>query len=91
MVGDICMYGEADERGQVEIGYGIYEEFQNKGYMTEIVRAMTQWIATQRDIKFVIASTEKFNIPSFRVLEKNGFIKIGETDKLVHWKLPVNA
>lgn len=91
MVGDICMYGEADERGQVEIGYGTYEEFQNKGYMTEIVGAMIQWITTQRDIKFVIASTEKFNTPSFRVLEKNGFIKIGETDKLVHWKLPVNA
>jgi [ribosomal protein S5]-alanine N-acetyltransferase len=35
----------------------------------------------------VIASTEKTNTASFRVLEKNSFIKIGETDKLYNWAL----
>lgn len=91
MVGDICMYGEPDQNGEVEIGYGTYDEFQNKGFMTEIVSAMIQWSIKQPGIKSVIASTEKFNRASFRVLEKNGFIKTGETDGLFHWKRSMDA
>lgn len=86
MVGDICMYGEPNEQGEVEIGYGTYDESKNKGFMTEIVAGMIKWIAKQASIKSVIASTEKDNKASFKVLEKNGFIKISETSHLFHWK-----
>lgn len=87
MVGDICLYGEPNEAGEVEIGYGIYDEFQNKGFMTEMVSGMIKWIVTQPNIKSIIATTEKTNTASFKVLEKNGFIKVGETGTLLNWRL----
>jgi [ribosomal protein S5]-alanine N-acetyltransferase len=37
MVGDICIIGEPNTYGEIEIGYGTYEEFQGKGFMTEAV------------------------------------------------------
>ncbi len=90
MIGDICMYGEPNEDGEIEIGYGTYEEFQNKGFMTEIVRGIIGWIKTQINVKSIIASTDKINMASIKVLEKNGFIKTGETDTLYNWKFELN-
>jgi len=90
MIGDLCMYGEPNTEGDVEIGYGTYEEFQNKGYMTEIVKGIIEWIKTHIEVKSINASTDKTNTASFRVLEKNNFIKIGETETLFNWKLEMN-
>jgi RimJ/RimL family protein N-acetyltransferase len=89
MVGDLCIVGEPNADGEIEIGYGTYEEFQNKGFMTEAVRGLIEWAKTQAKVKYIIASTDKTNTASFKVLEKNGFIKIGETATLFNWKLGI--
>ena len=86
MIGDLCFVGEPDELGRVEIGYGTYEDFQGKGYMTEAVGALVQWALVQPGVKSAVASTEKNNIPSFRVLEKNEFHKYEETETLYYWR-----
>ena len=86
MIGDFCMNGEPNEDGEIEIGYGIYEEFQNRGYMTEIVSGIIEWTKKQPIVKSIIASTDKINIASVKVLEKNGFTKISETDILFNYK-----
>ncbi|WP_461048441.1 GNAT family N-acetyltransferase [Spirosoma arcticum] len=86
MVGDLCIVGEPNSDGEIEIGYGTYDEFQGQGFMTEIVSGISEWAKNQPLIKSVIASTEKDNIPSFKVLEKNGFAKVGETETLFNWK-----
>ena len=90
MVGDICIYGEPNEDGEVEIGYGTYNESQNKGFMTEIVEGVVDWLKTQGKARKVCASTEKTNVASFRVLEKNNFIKVGEIDSLLNWELKIS-
>jgi [ribosomal protein S5]-alanine N-acetyltransferase len=90
MIGDLCIVGEPNDAGEIEIGYGTYEEFQNKGFMTEIVSGIIEWVKTQRIVKAIIASTEKANAASFKVLEKNNFSKIGETETLFNWKLDMN-
>ncbi|MEH6535957.1 MAG: GNAT family protein [Psychroserpens sp.] len=86
MVGDLCIVGEPNADGEIEIGYGTYDEFQNKGFMTEIVSGMIEWAKNQPEIKAIVASTDKTNTASFKVLEKNSFIKIGETGSLFNWK-----
>lgn len=91
MVGDVCIVGEPNEQGEIEIGYGTYPEFQGQGYMTEIVSGMIEWAKTQPMVRSIIASTDKTNIASFRVLEKCLFQKSGETDDLFHWRLPINV
>lgn len=87
MVGDLCIVGQPNELGEIEIGYGTYDEYQGKGYMTEMVGGIIEWAKTQSLVKSIIASTEKSNLASYKVLEKNNFIQIGETPDLYNWKL----
>ena len=42
MVGDLCIVGEPNSIGEIEIGYGTYDEFQGKGYMTEVKSGMIE-------------------------------------------------
>ena len=89
MVGDICIIGEPNSNGEIEIGYGTYSEFQKKGFMTEAVGGLIKWAKTQPKVISIIASTEKENIGSFTILLKNNFIKIGETETLFNWKIKI--
>jgi len=89
MVGDICIVGEPNSDGEIEIGYGTYDEFQKKGFMTEAVSGIIEWAKTRTKVFSILASTEKENIGSFTILLKNNFIKIGETEILFHWKLKI--
>ena len=87
MVGELCMMGEPNAAGEVEIGYGTYPEYQGRGLMTEFIQGMRAWFANQPNVKSILASTEKTNIASRRVLEKNQFFQVGEDNDLLHWKL----
>lgn len=89
MIGDLLIVGEPNSEGEIEIGYGTYDEFQNKGFMGEIVNGIVKWTKEQPIVKSIIASTNKTNIASFKVLQKNMFIQIGETDTLFNWKLVI--
>jgi [ribosomal protein S5]-alanine N-acetyltransferase len=89
MVGDLCFVGEPSADGEVEIGYGTYEEFRKRGFMTEAVSGIIKWTEKQQNIRSIIASTLKTNIDSFSLLEKNGFIKSGETETLYNWRLKI--
>ena len=89
MVGDLCFVGEPDTEGEVEIGYGTYEEFRKRGFMTEAVAGMIKWAEKQPNIRSIIASTGKSNIDSFSILERNNFIKSGETETIYNWRLRI--
>jgi RimJ/RimL family protein N-acetyltransferase len=90
MVGDLCIVGEPNSEGEIEIGYGTHQEFQNKGFMTEMVGGMIEWVKTQPNVKTILASTEKQNKASGKVLKKNNFDVIGENEALLNWKLDLN-
>lgn len=89
MVGDLCIVGEPNAQGEIEIGYGTYEAFQGRGYMTEVVSGIIGWARTQAEVKSIIASTDKNNVASFKVLQHNNFIKVAETDTSYSWKLVI--
>ena len=87
-VGDLSFKGLGQD-GCVEIGYGTYEPYQNRGYMTEAVSAMTRWALEQGSVKRVEAEAESDNAASQRVLEKAGFVPngmIGEEGPRFVWK-----
>ena len=87
MVGDLCIVGEPSPEGDIEIGYGTYDAFRGKGYMTEAVGGIIQWAKSQPDVVSIIAGTEKTNVASYTILERNKFIKAGETETLFNWRL----
>lgn len=89
MIGDLCILGEPNASGEIEIGYGTYDEFQGRGLMTEMVSGMVSWAKSQSAVKAILASTEKNNTASYRVLQKNGFEQTGETELLLHWRIGI--
>ena len=79
-IGGLCFKG-IDNDGVAEIGYGISEEYQSKGYATEAVRAVSGWAFKNPDLTRIESEAEPDNIASIRVLEKCGFAangKLGE-------------
>ncbi len=74
VVGDLCFKGEPDEKGEIEIGYGTYDAFRKKGYMTEALGGMIDWARGQKIIKAITAETEVTNLASLKVLEHNQFV-----------------
>ncbi len=86
MVGDLCFMGFPNDSGEIEIGYGTYEDFRGNGYMTEAVGGMVDWAKRQPAVKAITASTNKTNVASYTILQKNQFVQIGESEDLFHWK-----
>ena len=80
IVGNISFKG-IDENGMIEIGYGINSEYENKGYMTEAIQAITRWASLQPEVNKIEAEAEEDNIASIRVLEKSNYIRTGKKGK----------
>ena len=87
IIGGLCFKGCPDEKGRVEIAYGMQDEYRCKGYMTEAVKELINWAFTQEKVLSVIAETEKDNLPSHRVLEKIGMEKYEEKEKMFWWRI----
>lgn len=87
IIGFIMIKGYPNEVGEVIIGYGIEEKYRKNGYATEAVGRLIKWIFENQKVKYIIADTEKNNIPSHKVLEKAGANKYKETDELLWWKI----
>lgn len=76
-IGNLSFKGPS-VNGAVEIGYGINNKYQNNGYMTETLIAISNWAIKQENVKVVQAETAIDNIASIRVLEKSGFVYTGK-------------
>ncbi len=87
MVCEVCFKGEPNADGEIEIGYGTQPQFQGKGFMKEAVGGMIEWAKTQPNVKSIFAQTLKDNAASYTILERNNFIKVGETETLFQWRL----
>lgn len=85
-IGDMGFKGPRKEHA-VEVGYGIDEEYRNKGYATEALIAISKWALSQKDVYFVQAQTDDDNAPSIRVVQKAGFKHIGRGDEGMLWEL----
>ena len=74
VIGDCGTKGVVDERGRVEIGYGLSASFRRQGYAGEAVAALVEWLGTQPGVRAVTAEVEVGNDASRRLLERAGFV-----------------
>jgi RimJ/RimL family protein N-acetyltransferase len=74
VVGDCGIVGPAVD-GSVEIGYGLAEPYRGRGIGTEVVRQLAGLLLALPDVRRVTADVLLENVPSHRVLEKNGFVR----------------
>ncbi len=93
---DIYKIMQKDKRGS--IGYGIKKEYWNKGYASKACKLGLKFIKTKLKLHSVEATSEPDNIGSCKVLEKNGFKRIGIikdyyfdkgkfVDRVLYWKI----
>jgi len=77
VVGSVVFHGRPDEGGVAEIAYGVEEASQAQGYATEAVGASVDWAFTQPGVRAVQAATFAWHVPSLRVIEKVGMVRVG--------------
>lgn len=73
VVGSADFKSPPDEKGNIEIGYGLGKQFEGQGYMTEAVDAMCRWGLAQQGVSHIVAETELNAFRSQAVLKRCGF------------------
>lgn len=96
IIGEIGGQGTPDETGEIEIGYSIVPDYQNKGYMKEALIGMITWLEKQPVIHRIFARCYDNNEASIRVLKHNQLIHIEEKDvferqgRVMTWEFPIS-
>jgi RimJ/RimL family protein N-acetyltransferase len=87
-IGMVGYKGIPNEKGAVEIGYGIDPFFQRRGYMSEAVEGMVKWAFSHPECHTITATSVLVdNFASQIVLLRNGFIEIGQDEKGINFRL----
>jgi len=77
-VGSITAVQDFPREKYCEIGYCIAKDYWGKGYMTEAIKAVTEYIFTNTDYKWMQARCDKENYGSRRCLEKCNYRHIAD-------------
>lgn len=73
LMGGFCYWNLSPEENKAEIGFSIYPQYQNKGYMNEVLQTGLKYGWEVMELDSIEAYTHPENKASIRVLEKNGF------------------
>ena len=64
--------------GVLTIGYGVAPGERGRGVASGAVAALLEWAREDLRVAAIVAETRTDNLPSQRVLERNGFARTGE-------------
>jgi [ribosomal protein S5]-alanine N-acetyltransferase len=84
--GFIGFKGLPSENGKAEIGYGIDLAYRSQGYMTEALKALTEWAFRHPDCR-ALTATAVSNPASERVLQKSGWQKVRQEKQSRDWEI----
>jgi len=66
----------APRNGNIEIGYGVVEDFRGRGIAPEACRRLIEWALSDARVERIFAETLPQNVASQSVLEKLGFTEL---------------
>lgn len=74
---EVCLEAEYSnvDTNVCRLGYFLDYREHNQGYVTEALRAVIDWLFHDTTIERIEAGVTLHNIPSYRVLEKAGFLR----------------
>jgi RimJ/RimL family protein N-acetyltransferase len=75
MIGDCALHALADASGEVEIGFTLAPSHHGRGYASEAVSCLLDYIFGSLDKQRAIAITDARNAGSIAVLERLGFVR----------------
>ncbi len=73
LIGDTGISAVEGKKDETEIGYCIGEKYRNRGYATELLKAMTGFVFSEFGTKVIYGRVVHGNEASVKVLEKNGY------------------
>jgi ribosomal-protein-alanine N-acetyltransferase len=88
VVGDAGFHAPPDERGEVELAYGLAPGYRGRGLATEAVTALVDHATRDPRVTSVVATTRADNHRSARVLERCGFVPVETDPRHVRWWRP---
>lgn len=86
VIGDVGFKGKPDERGSVEVGYGIVPAFRNQGHATDAAQLLIDWALESEEVSCIKAECLRENLPSIKVLQKLGMQRISQEGDLQRWE-----
>lgn len=75
LIGDMGIIFTNHKHMQAEIGCTLHKDYQKKGYATEALRAMVDYLFETLDKHRIIASVDPRNTASIQLIERLGFRK----------------
>lgn len=86
VIGLIAFNGKPNNNNEVEIGYSLNSKYQHKGYMTNSILAICNWVKNNSTVKHVNAKTKINNFSSQRLLERCGFYEYFKDEISISFK-----
>ena len=78
VVGLVGFHGPPDERGMVEVAYGVDPAFRRRGWARALLATALEWAASEPSVSVVRASISPSNEASLATLRPFGFEPVGE-------------
>lgn len=85
LIGVISFWRIFKEQHRAEMGYTLHHDYQRKGIMNEAAAAILEYGFKTLNLHTVEARVNPENLPSIRVLERNGFVKEGHFKEDVYY------
>lgn len=77
VIGSAGFHDLPDDRGMIEIGFGMEPAFRNLGYGTEVLHGMWQWVIEQPGVRVLRYTVSPDNDPSQHIVRSLGFTHTG--------------
>lgn len=86
LIGNIGYFRMQPENHRAEIGYMLDQKFQGKGIMQEALTRIIRYGFETLKLHSIEAVTDPENYASWKLLEKNGFIREGHFKEDCYWQ-----
>lgn len=86
VVGSADFKAPPNEKGELEIGYGLGLDYRGQGYMSEAVEAMCAFALARDGIRAITAETERENRASENVLSRCAFSLWKDKEETRWWR-----
>jgi RimJ/RimL family protein N-acetyltransferase len=90
VIGGAGFHGGPDERGRVEVGYGIVPSWQGQGYATRALQLLMDE-ARRLGAITLLAETDPGNLASQTVLLRCGFLRSSADDHAIRFESSLGA
>lgn len=86
VIGDIGIHFFGAENLQVELGITLNKDFQGRGFASEALKGVINFLFSDLKKHRIMASVDPENIDSLKLMERIGFRKEGHFVKSLFWK-----